>query len=214
MGESDALEATGASGGAGEGCGGGDPRAREVLSFWLDEVGPEGWYDVDPSRDEAARTRFAPMWEEAADGGLTAWLADAHGTLAYVVLTDQLPRNMWRDTGRAFATDRAAVAATKSALKRDWDLRIDEPARQFLYLPLMHAECLSDQGRCVRLIHTRMPETGASNLLHAKAHREVIRRFGRFPHRNDALGRPGTEAEAAFLAEGGYGGVVRALQAA
>jgi uncharacterized protein (DUF924 family) len=91
-------------------------------------------------------------------------------------------------------------------------MKIDEPARQFFYLPLMHSENLADQDRCVRLVLTRLPETGVSNLLHAKAHREVIRRFGRFPHRNAALGRSDTPAEAAFLASGGYGAVVREIK--
>ena len=92
-------------------------------------------------------------------------------------------------------------------------MRVDEPARQFFYLPLMHSENLCDQERCVRLICERMPETGASNLLHARAHRDVIRDFGRFPHRNESLGRASTQQEVAFLAQGGYGAVVRALQA-
>jgi uncharacterized protein (DUF924 family) len=91
-------------------------------------------------------------------------------------------------------------------------MRIDEPARQFFYLPLMHSECLSDQERCVRLMMTRMPETGAENLVHARAHREVIRRFGRFPYRNDALDRPTQGAEARFLEEGGYGAMVREMR--
>ena len=93
-------------------------------------------------------------------------------------------------------------------------MRIDEPARQFFYLPLMHSENLCDQDRCVRLICERMPGEGGSNLLHARAHREVIRRFGRFPHRNAALGRASSASEAAFLKAGGYGGVVRDLQKA
>ena len=190
----------------------GDPRPRAVLSFWLDEVGPEGWYGAEEGRDEAIRARFAPMWEHAMEGALALWLTYPAGALAYLVLTDQMPRNMWRGTAQAFASDRMALAAAKAAIDREWDGQIDEPARQFFYLPLMHSECLPDQERCVRLMHTRMAETGASNLLHAKAHRDVIRRFGRFPDRNAALGRPDTAAEAEFLAQGGYGSAVRALQ--
>ena len=193
---------------------GGDPRPAMVLDHWIDEVGPEGWYGEDEARDAAIRERFAPMWEHAMEGALALWLTYPSGALAYVVLTDQMPRNMWRGQARAFASDRAALAAAKAAIDREWDARIDEPARQFLYLPLMHSECLPDQERCVRLMLTRMPETGASNLLHAKAHRQVIRRFGRFPHRNEALGRIDTSAEAEFLASGGYGAVVREMQEA
>ena len=191
---------------------GGDPRPAAILSCWLDEVGPEGWYDAEEARDDAIRARFAPMWEHAMEGALALWLTHPTGSLAYLVLTDQMPRNMWRGTARAFASDRVALAAAKAAIDRDWDLRVDEPARQFFYVPLMHSECLPDQERCVRLMHTRMPETGAANLLHAKAHREVIRRFGRFPDRNAALDRADTAAEAEFLAQGGYGSAVRALQ--
>ena len=107
-----------------------------------------------------------------------------------------------------------ARAAAKVAISRGWDLKIDEPARQFFYMPLVHSECLSDQDRAVRLIMTRMPETGQSNLLHAKAHREVVRKFGRFPNRNEALARETPAAEAAFLKEGGYGATVEALKSA
>jgi len=92
-------------------------------------------------------------------------------------------------------------------------MKVDEPVRQFFYLPLMHSECLADQERCVRLMKTRMPDSGESNLLHAKAHREVIRRFGRFPYRNEALERRDTAPEVAFLDQGGYGAVVQAVQA-
>ena len=191
----------------------GDPRPRTVLDYWLDEVGPAGWYEADAVRDAAIVGRFDAMWTRAMAGALSLWLTHPVGALAYVVLTDQLPRNMWRGEAQAFASDRVALAAAKAAVNREWDRRIEEPARQFFYLPMMHSECLPDQERCVRLVLTRMPETGASNLLHAKAHREVIRRFGRFPHRNAALGRMDTPAEKEFLAAGGYGAVVREIQA-
>ena len=191
----------------------GDPRPRMVLDYWLDEVGPTGWYEADAMRDAAIVGRFEAMWARAMRGGLSLWLTHPTGALAYIVLTDQLPRNMWRGEAQSFASDRLALTAAKAAVDRDWDRSIEEPARQFFYLPLMHSECLPDQERCVRLMLTRMPRTGASNLLHARAHREVIRRFGRFPHRNAALGREGTDAEAEFLDSGGYGAVVREIEA-
>jgi uncharacterized protein (DUF924 family) len=121
---------------------------------------------------------------------------------------------MFRGDARAFATDRAGLTAAKVAINRGWDMRIDEPARQFFYLPLMHSENLCDQERCVRLICERMPEHGPDNLLHARAHREVIRRFGRFPYRNTALGRAFTAPERAFEADGGYGALVREVKEA
>jgi uncharacterized protein (DUF924 family) len=184
---------------------------EDILAFWLDEVGPKGWYEVSPALDDTIRERFHADWARARDGGMSLWLTYPSGTLSYIILTDQFPRNMYRGSGEAFATDGIARAAAKMAIDRNWDLRIDEPARQFFYLPLMHSECLADQERCVRLMMTRMPETGPSNLVHARAHREVIRRFGRFPYRNEALARPSHAAEAAFLAAGGYGAMVREL---
>ena len=187
---------------------------EEILAFWLDEVGPKGWYESSPELDGAIRDRFLPDWIRARDGGMSLWLTYPSGTLAYIILTDQFPRNMHRGSGEAFATDGIARAAAKMAIDRGWDLRIDEPARQFFFLPLMHSECLADQERCVRLMMTRMPETGEANLVHARAHREVIRRFGRFPYRNEALARHTQGAEADFLAGGGYGAMVREMQAA
>ena len=120
---------------------------------------------------------------------------------------------MFRGQGTAFASDRIALAAAKQAIHRGWDMRIDEPSRQFFYLPLMHSENLCDQDRCVRLMKERMPASGDSNLMHAKVHREVIRQFGRFPYRNDALSRKTTEAEKAFISDGGYGAILRDMQA-
>ncbi len=180
---------------------------EEVLAFWLDEVGPEGWYKSDASVDEAVRDRFADTWDQAAEGGLSLWLTYPSGTLAYIILTDQFPRNMWRGRARSFALDAAALATAKTAISKGWDVRVDPPVRQFFYLPLMHSENLCDQDRCVRLFHTRMPQA-TDNLLHARAHREVIRRFGRFPHRNEALDRESAPEESAFLADGGYGRAV------
>ncbi len=187
--------------------------ADNVLSFWLDELTPADWYATDDALDQRIRDRFMGAWEEALEGAHGLWLTYPSGALAYIILTDQFPRNMFRGSARAFETDRSALAAAKNAIDRKWDLKIDEPARQFFYLPLMHSENLCDQERCVRLMHERMPETGASNLLHAKAHREVIRLFGRFPYRNDALARPSTAPERDYVDQGGYGRTVRQLQA-
>ncbi len=187
---------------------------EEILTFWLDEIGPAGWYNPTDELDQTIRTRFGAALQAAIDGSFGLWLTYPSGTLAYLILTDQMPRNMFRGEGRAFETDHLARAAAKMAIDRCWDMKIDEPARQFFYLPLMHSENLCDQERCVRLMKERMPETGASNMLHAQAHRAVIRQFGRFPYRNAALSRTETEGEAAYLEQGGYGSTVRKLQAA
>ncbi|SEL06176.1 Uncharacterized conserved protein, DUF924 family [Roseovarius azorensis] len=187
---------------------------EEVLGFWLDEVGPEGWYEASETLDQTIRDRFSGAWENARQGAHALWLTYASGTLAYIILTDQFPRNMFRGEARAFATDRVALAAAKVAISRGWDMRIDEPARQFFYLPLMHSESLCDQERCVRLICERMPLHGPENMIHARAHREVIRQFGRFPYRNAALDRPSTALERDYQAQGGYGATLRQLMAA
>lgn len=185
---------------------------EEVLEFWLDATGPQGWYAGGEDLDRTIRDRFLDTYKRATSGALSLWLTYPSGTLAYIILTDQFPRNMFRDTAQAFETDGIARAAAKMAVAKGWDMRIDEPARQFFYMPLVHAECLVDQDRGVRLIKTRMPETGQANLLHAKAHREVIRRFGRFPTRNGALSRATTEGEVRFLENGGYGAVLDELR--
>ncbi|MEM9249268.1 MAG: DUF924 family protein [Pseudomonadota bacterium] len=187
---------------------------QDVTSYWVDTVGPSGWYKVDPSLDEDIRQRFQPLWEVSAAGGLRNWMCSPQRILGFLILTDQFPRNMFREDGRAFSTDAVARTAAIRSILHNWDLRIPEPQRQFFYLPLMHSEVLEDQERALRLIMTRMPETGALNLLHARAHREVIRQFGRFPHRNADLGRSTSRAEADFLAAGGYGDVVRSMQQA
>lgn len=186
---------------------------QEILSFWLDEIGSKGWYKQSDALDGAMRTRFEETWTAACEGRFSLWLTYPSGALAYVILMDQFPRNMFRGTGQAFASDKASLAAAKSAIDKGWDLRIDEPARQFFYLPLMHSENLCDQDRCVRLVCERMPDDTSDNLLHARAHRAVIREFGRFPYRNTMLDRVLTKPESEFIARGGYGEMLRSLQA-
>lgn len=186
---------------------------EEILSFWLDEVGEDNWYAVEDALDAEIRDRFFDTWQAACEGRFSLWLTYPSGALAYIILTDQFPRNMFRGEGRAFSSDRAALAAAKSSIHKGWDLKIDPPARQFFYLPMMHSENLIDQDRCVRLMCERMPKT-SDNLLHARAHRKVIRDFGRFPYRNEALDRTFTALEKSYVENGGYGSTVRSLQQA
>ena len=183
----------------------------EIVRFWLDEVGQEGWYAAVDAVDDAIRDRFGPLWQEACEGGHVDWCETPQGALAYLILTDQFSRNMFRGDARAFATDAAARAAARIALGRGLDLAVEEPARVFFYMPFEHSEALEDQDFAVDLMGRNLPKTGAGYLLHARAHREVIRRFGRFPFRNDALGRETTPEEAEFLAGGGYAAIVREL---
>ena len=182
---------------------------EEVLDFWLGEVGPEGWYRAGDALDQVVRERFEDLWHAAASGGLDHWVEGAGASLAFIVLTDQLPRNMFRGSGQSFATDDKALTAAASAVASGWDIAAPEPDRQFFYLPFMHSEDEGDQEREVRYIGERMPETGADNLLHARAPQ---RRFGRFHHRNAALGCDTTAEEEAFLASGGYGAIVESLK--
>ncbi len=186
---------------------------QEILEFWIDETGPEGWYAADPELDATIRDRFLSTWEAACEGKFSLWLTYPSGALAYIILMDQFPRNMFRGDAKAFSSDRVALAAAKSSVDRGWDKKIDPPARQFFYMPMMHSENLIDQDRCVRLMCDRMKGEGDSNLLHARAHREVIRRFGRFPYRNDALSRSSTKVEETYIADGGYGTTLRTIQA-
>ncbi|MCF2872760.1 DUF924 domain-containing protein [Octadecabacter sp. G9-8] len=184
---------------------------EQVISYWVDEIGPKGWYAGGAELDAEIREKFEPTLREAQNGACGLWLTSAVGILGYVILTDQLTRNMFRGEAEAFAMDSSARSAAKTAIERDWDLRIPEPERQFFYLPLMHSENLIDQDRCVRLMCKRLPDSGADNLRHACAHRDVVRQFGRFPYRNKALGRTTTAAEAAWMEAGGYALALKAV---
>jgi uncharacterized protein (DUF924 family) len=185
---------------------------EDVLKFWLDDCEPSDWYMQNDALDQKIRDQFLDSWKGAAAGKFSLWLTYPTGALAYIILTDQFSRNMFRSDSTEFSTDRASLAAAKSAIDKGWDMRIDEPARQFFYMPLMHSENLCDQDRCVRLMCDRLPSDG-SNLLHARAHRKVIRQFGRFPYRNAALGRNSSPAELSYIAAGGYGHTMREMQA-
>lgn len=185
-------------------------RAAEVLQYWTD-LGPEGWYAGGDALDADVRAKFLPDWELAARGGAMGWQSCPEGMLAYLILTDQMPRNMFRGEAKAFATDPRARAVATRAWQHRTDLRVAEPMRQFFYMPLMHSESSFDQDRCVCLMLARMPEAGKGSALHARAHREIIRKFRRFPFRNQALGRVSSPEEVTFLTEGGYGEIVRNL---
>lgn len=186
---------------------------QDVLAYWLDELGPDGWYKGGDALDAEIREKWLGTWERAYEGSLGLWLTCASETLAYIVVTDQFPRNMFRGDKKAFALDKSACAAAKAAIAKDWDLQIDGAARQFFYMPFMHSEDIFDQDRAVRLICSRMPDEGDANLIHARAHREIIRRYGRFPYRNAAFGRTDTPDEIAFKANGGYAAVLETLRA-
>lgn len=182
----------------------------EVLEFWLHEIGPKGWYAGGEEIDLAC-ARFADLWQAAHDGGLEHWVDGTVGTLAYLILTDQIPRNIHRDTALAFATDPQARAAARKAVAEGWDMGAPEPERQFFYMPFEHSEDPADQALAVQLLTERL-SSSPEMALHARAHQEVITRFGRFPTRNAALGRQSSPEEQAYLDEGGYMAVVSRLK--
>lgn len=177
-------------------------RPQDVVSFWL-EAGAQRWFTKDEAFDAELRTRFRPLWEQARNGQLASWEASDEGALALILVLDQFPRNIFRNDDRSYATDAMALRLCKHAIERGVDRRIDPALRAFVYMPLMHSESLDDQNRCVELFREHGdPE----NLKFAEIHADIIRRFGRFPHRNAVLGRATTPQEAAFLADGGFAG--------
>jgi len=176
--------------------------AEDVLAFWL-AAGPDRWFEDDATFDAAIRERFAATYETAAAGLLSAWETQPESALALVIVLDQFPRNMFRNSARAYASDPLARAVADRAIARGFDRQVAMPERNFFYLPFEHSEQLADQERSVALIR----DTGDAELLKwAELHADIIRRFGRFPHRNAVLGRITTPDEQAFLDSGGFGG--------
>ena len=174
----------------------------DVLAFWR-AAGADRWYTRDDGFDAAVRDRFLDLWQEAVAGRLSSWEGSDDGALALVILLDQFPRNMFRGLAKAFSSDPLARDVAARALVRGVDKRIEPPLLQFLYLPFMHSEELADQIRCVLLFQGG---SDPENLRYAEIHADIIRRFGRFPHRNGALGRTTTPEEQAFLDAGGFSG--------
>lgn len=182
-----------------------DPTPDDILDFWFDTAGPRKWYAVSAAFDAVVRRRFARAVERHSAQlrtGSHPWLGDPGSALALVLLFDQFPRNIWRGSGRAFAYDGQARAVSLDMIERGFDWAIRADRRDFIYMPFMHSEDLADQDLCVELAQNRLEQN--STLRHARMHREVIERFGRFPYRNAALGRQTTWAESEYLSSGGY----------
>ncbi|MGH6674153.1 MAG: DUF924 family protein [Xanthobacteraceae bacterium] len=176
--------------------------AEDVLAFWL-AAGPERWFEDDEMFDAAIRERFAATYADAAAGLLSDWENRPESALALVIVLDQFPRNMFRHTARCYAADPLARAVASRAIGSGFDQHVGMPERTFFYLPFEHSEEHADQERAVAL----MRATGDADLLKwAELHADIIRRFGRFPHRNVVLGRATTPDEEAFLAGGGFAG--------
>lgn len=173
--------------------------AQAVLAFWR-EAGPKKWFARDAAFDVAFRDRFALLHEKAARGELIHWRTTSEGSLAEILLLDQYPRNAFRDTARSFATDAFALEAAKEMLAAGRDRALTDDVRAFAYMPFDHSENLDDQERAVELLSP----ISENHTYHARSHRDLIARFGRFPHRNEILGRVSTDEERTFLDQGGY----------
>ena len=173
-----------------------------IVDFWV-QVGSDRWYKRDAALDAEIVARFGATHAAAAEGKLTAWENSGEGALALLLLLDQFPRNMFRDSARAFATDAAARAIAERAIARGFDASAAPDLRRFFYLPFMHSEALVDQERCIALCRAAGDEEGVK---YGVIHRDIIAAFGRFPHRNRVLGREMTPQELTFLSEGGFSG--------
>ena len=176
------------------------PTPADVLAFWR-EAGRDRWYERDEAFDNEVRRRYLGLWRKAVAGELSSWEASDDGALALVIVLDQFPRNMFRGKPEAFSSDAKALAVAERAVARGADARIDPDLLEFLYMPFMHSEALADQLRCVELF-----QNSPDNLKYAREHADIIRQFGRFPHRNGVLGRSTTAEEQAFLEAGGFSG--------
>lgn len=169
---------------------------QDILDYWYSPRISQRWFASTPALDDEIRTRYEALWRRAATGELDAWADTPDGALALAIVLDQLPLNMYRGKPAAFATEQQAVAVARATVARGDDQRLPRERVPFLYLPLMHSENLADQDQSVALFQ----RAGlADNLRFAEHHRGLIRRFGRFPHRNAILGRDSTPEEIAYL---------------
>ncbi len=177
----------------------------DVVGFWT-HAGSNKWFKKSDAFDAALRLRFEPVHHAAARGEYADWAATAEGALALVLLFDQIPRNIYRGSAHAFATDPLARKCAREMLEAGHDRAIEGELRSFCYMPFMHSEDMADQDRSLALFQALVAAGGPSNVEYASHHRDIILRFGRFPHRNAALGRTTTPDEQAFLDEGGFAG--------
>ncbi|MBI1273548.1 MAG: DUF924 family protein [Alphaproteobacteria bacterium] len=175
--------------------------AEDIVNFWFMEVGEQKWFKPAPELDQEITKRFTPLYEQAASGQLKEWEETPSGMLALLLLLDQFPRNMFRNTAKAFATDDLALDLARTSIIKHFDDRIDVNFKLFFYLPFEHSENMGDQR--LALFYVRERTKNPEWLEWAERHFNTIQQFGRFPHRNEALGRQSTAAEEAFLKNGG-----------
>lgn len=175
-----------------------DPQA--ILDFWFDEIKPAQWWKKDPAFDQLIARRFGHWLEAARTGALDSWAETARGALALVIVLDQFSRNIYRNQALAFAADEQALVVATAAIDAGLDAQLNQPQKQFLYMPFMHSESLAVHQRAMALFSAL---DGDDSAAFERRHMEIIERFGRYPHRNAILGRVSTEAELAFLRQPG-----------
>lgn len=175
---------------------------NDVLGFWR-HAGPEKWFIKNTRFDDAIQLKFEPVHHRAARGEYDAWALTPEGSLALLILLDQFPRNIFRGSAHSYATDPKARSIARAATDRGWHKVVDPELRQFFILPFEHSEDLADQDRGLELAQ----ELGDPEIVKwVNLHRDIIVRFGRFPHRNPVMGRQNTVEEILFLNEGGFAG--------
>ena len=170
--------------------------ADDILEFWFSEESRKRWFDSSREYDALVKDRFEAAWQQARNGELADWEETAAGAVALVILLDQLPLNMFRDRPESFSTEAQSREVARRAIGNGFDIELADEYMAFLYLPFMHSESLADQDRSVMLFETAGLK---NNLKWARSHCEIVRRFGRFPHRNKILGRESTPEEVEWL---------------
>lgn len=169
---------------------------RQLIDFWFSDQVKPLWFNATPAFDQQLRDSYETLWQQGMDGELESWTESAEGCLALVILFDQLPLNMYRNHARSFSSEQLARNVADLALLRGFDQQLSDEQKAFLYLPFMHSENLQDQARSLALFEKAGLE---ENLRFARHHYGIVERFGRFPHRNKALGRDSTQAEIDYL---------------
>jgi len=169
---------------------------QEIIDYWYSPRLQPHWFNSTREIDREIAERYGALWEEAVGGGLDSWMATPQGCLALTILLDQFPLNMFRGDRRCFSSEAQAIAVAKNGIDNGLDKLIERDHLTFLYMPLMHSEDLEDQENSVKLFRAAGLQENAE---FAEHHREIVRRFGRFPHRNEILGRESTEKEVEYL---------------
>jgi uncharacterized protein (DUF924 family) len=169
---------------------------QEILDFWFSNEVRKLWFNSTPEFDALLRDRYREVWEQAGRGELDHWMQSAAGCLALVIILDQFPLNMFRGEGLAYSTEARSRDVAQTAIQRNFDRQLEVEQRAFLYMPFMHSEEFADQRRALELFEQPGLE---GNLRFARHHHDIVERFGRFPHRNEALGRDSSDAEIDYL---------------